>query len=99
MSGIHLDLHEALAVLARLQADGEDQHRRHVATSPSFPIAAAGRDFADRGQAIAHMLQRVHNAGTLRIDAVRATADAGVAQVQVYGGVDKLGGAQLEATE
>ncbi|GAB2501163.1 hypothetical protein CATRI_02295 [Corynebacterium atrinae] len=97
MSGINLDLQEALAVLSRLRADGDEQHQRHVSTSPSYPVSAAGRDFADRGQAIAHALQRVHLTGTQCIDAVRTTTEASVAQVRVYGSTDALGAADLGA--
>lgn len=99
MSELFLDHAGALHSLNRLVADGEEQLARHTSTSPALPAAAAGRDFADRGAAIAAMLQRLHATGTERIDAVRATARAAAAQVRVLRDVDEhlsdeLGGAR-----
>lgn len=89
MSGLFLDHAGALETLHRLAADGEEQLARHSSTSPALPASAAGRDFADRGAAVAAMLQRLHDTGAERIDAVRATADAAAGQVRVLGDVDK----------
>lgn len=89
MSGIHLDHATALQALSRLLLDGEEQHRRHLSTRPALPVAAVGRDFAAQGTQIAAMLQRVHDTGRERIDALRTTAEAAAAQVRVYGDVDK----------
>lgn len=99
MSGIHLDHGAALQALTRLLADNEEQLNRHHSTRPSLPPAALGRDFTAHGQRIAALLQRVHELGAERIDALRTTADAAAQQVRVYGGVDKqlaerLGGAR-----
>jgi hypothetical protein len=88
MSVFFLDHAEALDALNRLAADGEEQHTRHLSTSPALPAAAAGRDFTGRGAAIAAMLQRIHDTGTERIDAVRTTAAAAAAQVRVLRDVD-----------
>lgn len=95
MSGFFLDHAGALDALQRLVADGEEQHTRHLSTRPVLPATAAGRDFTDRGAAIAAMLQRVHDTGTERIDAVRTTADAAVAQVRVLRDVDTQLAAEL----
>lgn len=89
MSGLFLDHAGALEALQSLASDGEEQLARHTSVSPSLPATAAGRDFADRGAAIAAMLQRLHDTGTERIDAVLTTADAAAGQVQALRDVDK----------
>ena len=95
MSGIHLDHGAALQALSRLLLDGEEQRRRHLLTRPTLPATACGRDFAAQGARIAAMLHRVHDTGRERIDALRTTAEAAVAQVRVFGDVDKHLGADL----
>lgn len=89
MSEISLDHMSALDALATLVADGEEQHQRHVASRPNLPASAAGRGFTDRGAAIASMLQKVHDEGANRLQAVRTTAGAAVEQVRVFRDVDK----------
>lgn len=88
MSELFLDHAGALQSLSRLVTDGEEQLARHTSTSPALPAAAAGRGFADRGAAIAAMLQRLHDTGTERLHAVRATAAAAASQVRVLRDVD-----------
>lgn len=89
MSGISLDHVAALDALATLVADGEEQHQRHIASRPNLPASSAGRGFTDRGAAIATMLQKVHEEGANRLQAVRTTADAAVEQVRMFRDVDK----------
>lgn len=84
MSEIVLDHAAALRELSRMVTDGAEQRRVHQARTPELAASAAGRDFGDRGAAIAQMLQRLHAVGRQRIDAVTATADAARAQVRVF---------------
>ncbi len=96
MSGIHLDQGAALQSLSRLLLEGEEQRRRHLRTRPVLPVAACGRNFAAQGEQIAEMLHRVHDTGREHIDALRTTAEAAVAQVRVFGDVDKHLGADIQ---
>ncbi|QGU03787.1 hypothetical protein [Corynebacterium comes] len=95
MSELFLDHTGALQALNHLVADGEEQLARHISTSPALPATTAGRDFTDRGTAIAALLQRLHDVGAERIDAVRATAEAAASQVRVLRDVDKQLAADL----
>ncbi|MDO5670779.1 MAG: hypothetical protein Q4G50_12365 [Corynebacterium sp.] len=95
MSGIELEHTAALAALTHLLNDSEEQQRLHAQSEPSLPAAACGRDFTDRGAAIAEMLRGIHAAGTSRIDALRDTTDAAATQVRVLRDVDKQFGGEL----
>lgn len=88
MAELELDHGAALVELSRLLTDGDEQHRRHQARTPALAPAAAGQAFADRGVAIAAMLERLHTLGRERIDAVRTTAAAAHRQVVVFRDVD-----------
>ncbi|MDO5513206.1 hypothetical protein [Corynebacterium sp.] len=81
--------------MARMRTEAEQQQLRQLGTRPGFPVAAAGRAFADRGAAIAAMLQNVHDAGATRIENLRAVTDAAAEQMRVYGDVDKHFGGEL----
>lgn len=89
MSGIHLDHEEAARVLARLLTESEEQRLLHHRSQPALPVAAAGRDFAGRGAAIAAMLQRVHGTGSSLIDALSSTTAAASTQVAAFRDVDR----------
>lgn len=95
MSGISLEHTTALTALTHLLTDSEEQQRLQSQSQPALPAAACGRDFADRGAAIAEMLRGIHAAGTTRIDALRATTDAAARQVRVLRDVDKQFGGEL----
>lgn len=84
MSEIVLDHAEAARELTRMVTDGDEQRRVHRSRAPELEPGAAGRDFTDRGEAIARMLRHLHGIGGRRLDVVVATADAARKQVQAF---------------
>lgn len=86
---VDLDLSEARRELLQLIDATETQLTRHSRTRPNFPAGAAGRDFADRGAALASMFEQVHEKIHARMAHTLAVAESGIAEVHTLQNTDE----------
>lgn len=89
MSGFNVDVDAAISSLRALLGETTHQHERHKAAQPSYPPAAAGRDFGAFGVEVATMFEALHRGVDKRLEAMETTTDAATRQVGIYADTDR----------
>lgn len=99
MSGFNIDVDEALSSLRAMLSEATHQREQHTGARPSYPAAAAGRDFGTFGAEVATMFEALHRSIDKRLEAVETTTDAATRQVGVYADTDRVFAGDMGAVD
>lgn len=84
MADLELNINDALAMLGKLTDEASQQSTIHASRSPALAASSAGRDFVDRGAALAEVLQEIYDKGARRLALIEETSNQATAQVRAY---------------